>query len=278
MTYLSIIDHYEDFNKGHRHDAPHLLHQLHHLRSFPDRRLSIPNGGGDEQKNTKRGLRKSKAKQSQVLRAEYVEPHFEFRRLARHAWCGGAPDPLRYRPGTDLCHGQALTALMYHQTVREICWCSPAAQARPLLAPQSSWSAASGGDQLHWPAENVDHANKQFSLIRAAMWSQADSLCRSRLRAGARIPDLPRQAQRVRVRVEDGHHRVRRPRQEAVDRAAEPDPAVRHDRVRVQGAHRAHHHQHGTGSDQRDHQGGLRPAAEGLLHAGTRREGHRLSG
>ena len=40
VTYLSIIDHYEDFNKGrHRHDAPDLLHQLHHLRSLPDRQV-----------------------------------------------------------------------------------------------------------------------------------------------------------------------------------------------------------------------------------------------
>ena len=38
--YLSIIDHFDDFGKGrHRHDAPHLLPELHHVRAVPDREV-----------------------------------------------------------------------------------------------------------------------------------------------------------------------------------------------------------------------------------------------
>ena len=39
-TYLSIIDHFDDFGKGrHRHDAPDLLPELHHVRPVPDRQV-----------------------------------------------------------------------------------------------------------------------------------------------------------------------------------------------------------------------------------------------
>ncbi len=38
--YLSIIDHFDDFAEGrHRHDAPDLLPELHHVRIVPDRQV-----------------------------------------------------------------------------------------------------------------------------------------------------------------------------------------------------------------------------------------------
>ena len=98
----------------------------------------------------------------------------------------------------------------------------------------------------------------------------------SRVRAGARVPALPRQAEGIRVRVEEGLDRVHRSGQEADARPAEPGPAVRHDRLQLQGPHRARHDRHRAGHHQRHHQGRVGPAAEGLLHAGARREGHGL--
>ena len=39
-TYLSIIDHFDDFCEGrHRHDASHLLPELHHVRPVSDRQV-----------------------------------------------------------------------------------------------------------------------------------------------------------------------------------------------------------------------------------------------
>ena len=50
--------------------------------------------------------------------------------------------------------------------------------------------------------------------------------------------------------------------------------SVRHDRGRVQGPDRARHRRLRAGHHQRHHQGGDRAGAEGVLHAGPRREGH----
>ena len=59
---------------------------------------------------------------------------------------------------------------------------------------------------------------------------------------------------------------------------AEPDSAVRHDRLQLQGPHRARDVRQRAGHHHRHHQGRQRPAEEGLLHAGSRREGHDLGG
>ncbi len=99
--------------------------------------------------------------------------------------------------------------------------------------------------------------------------AQADGL-----REGQRALRVPRSAERVPVRVEEGLDRVRRPRQEADPRETEADPGLRHGGRRVQGQDRAGGGQLGAGSDQRNHQGGHGQGAQGLLHAGPRREGH----
>ena len=97
-----------------------------------------------------------------------------------------------------------------------------------------------------------------------------------RLRARARLRALPGQAEGIRVPVEEGFDRVRRSRQEADRRAAEQHPAVRDDPVPVQRPQRARHLRRRAGHHQRHHQDGVGPAAEGVLHAGPRREGHRF--
>ena len=86
------------------------------------------------------------------------------------------------------------------------------------------------------------------------------------VRAGAGVPALPGQAEGVRVRVEASHDRVHRSRQEAGPRQGERDSAVRHDRLQLQGPHRAGDVRHRAGHHQRHHQGRQRPAEEGVLH------------
>ncbi len=99
--------------------------------------------------------------------------------------------------------------------------------------------------------------------------AEADSV-----REGNRVAGLPRTARRIRVRVEEGLGRVRRPRQEAGAGETEADPGLRHSRRRIQGQDRAGRGQYRAGPDQRHHQGRHRQGAQGLLHAGPRREGH----
>ena len=76
------------------------------------------------------------------------------------------------------------------------------------------------------------------------------------VRAGAGVPALPGQAEGIRVR------RRSRSSTEYIDpdkkptvAQAEPGPAVRHDRLQLQGAHRARHVGHRAGHHQRHHQG-----------------------
>ncbi len=80
------------------------------------------------------------------------------------------------------------------------------------------------------------------------------------------------------VQLEAGLDRIRRSRQEADPRLAEPGPAVRDDPLQVQGPQRAHHDRHRAGHHDRDHQGRSGPAEKGLLHAGPRRKGCVLGG
>ncbi len=89
-----------------------------------------------------------------------------------------------------------------------------------------------------------------------------------------RVADLPRTARRIRVRLEEGLGRVRGSRQETGAGEAEADPGLRHGRHRIQGQDRAGRGQFRAGPDQRHHQGRHGQGAQGLLHAGPRREGH----
>ena len=89
-------------------------------------------------------------------------------------------------------------------------------------------------------------ANQQFSLsdqsrnvvVEAGLAAADPGVC-----AGTEFQTFRDKLKEYRVRVEEGLNRVHRPRQEADDRAAESDSAVRHHRVRLQGPHRARHHQ-----------------------------------
>ena len=121
--------------------------------------------------------------------------------------------------------------------------------------------------------------NKQFSLsdqsrnvLAEARFADADS----RLRPGAGIPALSRQAEGIRVRIEESLDRVHRSGQEADGGPPGGHPDLRHDRLRLQGPHRAHHLRHRAGSDQHRHQGRVGQAAQGLFHPGARRTRHGL--
>ena len=90
------------------------------------------------------------------------------------------------------------------------------------------------------------------------------------------LPALSGQAEGIRIHLQAGQDRVRRSRQEADRRQTEPGPAVRHDRLQLQGPHRARDVRRRTraGHHQRHHQGGQRPAEEGVLRPGPRRTRH----
>ena len=85
----------------------------------------------------------------------------------------------------------------------------------------------------------------------------------------------PRPAGRLHLPVAEGHRRVHRSREEPAARQGRRDHRARHRDRRVQGPHRARHHDRRAGPDQRADQGRHRRDAQGLLHAGPRREGHR---
>ena len=70
--------------------------------------------------------------------------------------------------------------------------------------------------------------------------------------------------------------RVHRSRPRADARRSGEDRVAADDPVRIPGPHRARHLDQRTGPDQRADQGRHRHDAQGLLHAGPRREGHRV--
>ena len=74
--------------------------------------------------------------------------------------------------------------------------------------------------------------------------------------------------------VAEGHRRVHRSGEEPAARQGRRDHRARHRARGIQGPHRAGHHDRRAEPDQRADQGRHRRDAQGLLHAGPRREGH----
>ena len=267
--YLSIIDHFDDFAKG-VIDTTHLIYYLSFitLRPVPDRQVG---------------------RQRTVARIRsYDQSHSQSRRLARHgAGLRRRRYPLRrtrQRSSTSpIWRGPALRASLVYMVGqwREIAHAVP----RPAGALRHAGGVSvlvvlgilvainyiGARQNKRWDLT----ANKAVQPVGSDTQRPRQARCAAAdhgLRAGARFPALSGQAEGIRVRVEAGHDRVRRSRQEADRRQAESGSAVRHDRLQLQGPHRARHGRHRAGHHQRHHQGGHRPAEEGLLHAGPRRK------
>ena len=128
-------------------------------------------------------------------------------------------------------------------------------------------------------------ANKAFSLsdqsrnvLTEARRPAADHGLRRRSRTFPRYQDKLKEYEYISKQVTTEYID---PDKKPDRRQAEPGPAVRHDPLQLQGPHRAgdvRRRRHRTGHHQRHHQGGERPAAEGLLRPGPRRARHRVAG
>ena len=198
--------------RRHRHDAPHLLPELHHVRIVPDREVG---------------------RQRTVAGLSMIKRIFESRRLARHG--AGLRRGRRSRFAAPAM--RAVRHLRSRRPAWSACWLYI---ARPVARNRRSCSAARRRATARSPASSVLvvlgilvavnyigarqnkrwdlTANKQFSLSdqsRNVLHEARRAAADHGVRAGAGVPALPGQAEGIRVRLEAGHDRVHRSRQEA---------------------------------------------------------------